>query len=255
MAAGEALEESHRLITFEEDLERGWEEYIDSSEISRASLGLEEDRINYPDINSEELVESDSGNEPRLWTPQEDLLLKDLYTKHTPWNEIEGILERSKDALISRVAQLAFPKRERQSESLLPKAKMSPWLENEDNQIIEAYQARESLSDVANQLGRRLNAVYLRLAKLGVVTVGSIDHMVYSKPFIGERPEKYNHPWTKKDEDELLSAFDKGKSLEELLQITKRTPMGLIQNLYRNGRITDTHLIRMVANIQGESSA
>lgn len=250
MARAEALYESERVRFEQENFESRWEEYIDSGDNLWDRIDNQVEKINYPNVTSKETAEAEHP-EPRLWTIQEDKLLMALYTSHVVWSEIEQTLERSKDVLINRISRIAFPVREQQLLGDIPNPKRTAWSQPEDDQIVLAFSKDESLLAAANQLNRTLNSVYLRLARLGVAKVATLDHMVYHKPISNRTALKQNQPWTKQDEEELIEAFEKGASFEVILELTQRTPMGVVQNLYKNGKIQDDALGRLLEIARG----
>lgn len=250
MARDEALYESERVRFEQENFESLWEEYIDSSENLWGRIDNQDENISYPNLKPEKTAESEPA-EPRSWTIQEDKLLMSLYTSHVVWSEIEETLERSKDVLINRISRIAFPVREQQLPGDIPNPKRTAWTQPEDDQIVLAYSRDESLLAAANQLNRTLNSVYLRLSRLGVAKVATLDHMVYHKPLSNRTALKQNQPWTKQDEEELIEAFEKGASFEDILELTQRTPMGVVQNLYKNGKIHDDALARLLEIARG----
>ncbi len=249
MARDESRFEEERLRSERVNFESQWEEYIDASQNLWGRIEIQDEKIDYPKLSSDETASTETA-EPRLWTLKEDELLISMYSSHAVWSEIEQALERSKDVLVNRISRIAFPVREQQSVEKSANAKKTAWTQVEDDLIVNAYSQGESLLEAANQLTRTLNSVYLRLARLGVAKIATLDHMVYYKPTVHKNALKQNHPWTKLDEEQLLEAFDNGGTFASMLELTQRTPMGVVQNLYKNGRIRDEDLARFLESIR-----
>ena len=209
-----------------------------------------EERIDYPNAPVSVDEQPDALAKPRFWTIEQDELLIRLYATEISWAEIEAILERSNEALVERVARIGFPIREIQQAESHKTLKTTKWNDFEDAEITEGYETGKNLLSLANQLGRSINAVYLRLAKLRIVKFSGLDHMVYSQPDQHVDAPKRNAPWTKFDEDQLKAAFHSKMQLQEILELTGRTPMGVIQNLYKNKVISDRDLEKMLAAVQ-----
>jgi hypothetical protein len=203
-----------------------------------------------------EVFEAPTSRVGMYWTREEDEQLVELYTKRVGPTEISEKLGRSRDSIIKRIKTLSFPHQEEEPEIPMGKRRTGKWLEREDDFAAKSYRAGVSLADVALQLGRSVENICMRLARLGVAQPQNLDDITYFKfdhgP--GVLPKNQGLKWTDEAKEQVEDAFFSGESLEEIASLAERSQLSIIYQLHKSGMIFDDDLAGMVRRAQEKYS-
>lgn len=143
----------------------------------------------------------------REWTEDDDRLLCTLYRQNMPLKEIANRLSRRTRGIEKRLKYLKEVKRQQidrkkyEDQADLNQAVLynrnAPWMKEDEDKLLEMFNARIAISEIAARLGRTRKAIEYRMIHMGLI----------------EKQGQYVEgirPWTSRDSDLLRTLYADG---------------------------------------------
>ncbi|MBE5773060.1 MAG: hypothetical protein E7337_03910 [Clostridiales bacterium] len=128
--------------------------------------------------------QEDLSNNQALWTPEDDIYLRNACAQGIPLQEICSELCRSEHKVKFRLVYLGLADRTILGNSVNPESSYAhqglPWYPEEEDKLTILYNSGCSPKEISSKMKRSVNSVMARLEKLGLIA----DRHVYTAPDI-----------------------------------------------------------------------
>ena len=165
-------------------------------------------------------------NAGRLWTPEDDKKLKELFQKQASIDEMCSALQRRPRGLNNRLEYLGMIPLKTNDDGKPVSFNMEragkPWYPEEDQKLREMFDQQKPLEEMAKALKRSERGVQFRLERLQL-----IDHA-------GNYPET-DEQTTRKDSEDLKKRYLSGQSIAEIAAAYHLSEKAILARLFYLG--------------------